>query len=111
MPPVGPPPEAIIEFARTWPATLVPEKVRDQCILRSEAFVAFLCDWGVEAVLIYGFWMTEFMGHRVVGAAHVAVLSGGMVYDWTARQFDPGAPVPLVQTVEEFRSTWAASFA
>lgn len=88
-----------------------PVKVHDQCALESERFLRVLLDGCYvaqdNAKLIYGFKFGEYFGQRVITQAHIAVQVGDQVYDWTARQFDPQAPVPKITSVEEFHAEWA----
>lgn len=83
-----------------------PEGAHDQCVTESERFHGWLLDHGIEAHVVNGFQFGTFMGKVVVTDGHTAVQVGHVVYDWTARQFDPAAPFPLVQPVSEWRKTW-----
>lgn len=92
--------------------------VLDMCVQVSEHFVSTLAEHGIAAETISGMLMgtaPEFEGETLVLAGHYAVLvhdqdSAGqpadVVYDWTARQFDPSARVPLVQPLTQWRETW-----
>jgi hypothetical protein len=49
----------------------------------------------------------EFPGQRMVLGGHFAVQVGTTAYDWTARQFDPQASVPLVLPVDQWHGEWS----
>ena len=83
-----------------------PAEVRDRCVWESEDFAAACRAAGVEAVIVSGFATVQFGGMTVVTMGHTAVRVGDTVYDWTARQFNPTAPVPLVLPYEEWRAAW-----
>ena len=84
-----------------------PAEVRDRCVWESEDFARALRAAGVRAVtVVSGFATAEFGGHVLVTCGHTAVRVGDTVYDWTARQFNPTAPVPLVLPYEEWRAAW-----
>lgn len=101
--------EVVARFAdRYGDALAVPEAAHDMCVPVSEAFVAALADAGVEAALVSGVQMGEFRGMPVVLRGHFAVQVGEKVFDWTARQFDPHAPVPVVEPVSAWRDRWPA---
>lgn len=89
-------------------ALLDPAAAHDMCVPVSEAFAGALAEAGVEAAVINGVRMGEFMGHRVVEVGHFAVQVGETVYDWTARQFDEGAAVPVVEPVSVWRERWTS---
>lgn len=90
-------------FAGDWKNVVSrPETARDRCVDVSTRFRDLLAAAGVEAEIISGF---EMVGDLVLNG-HTAVLVGERVYDWTARQFDASAPVPLIQPVSEWRTTW-----
>ena len=90
-----------------------PLQAYDRCAQESERFLRFIQEWdGLRehnrtAKLIFGFKFGEFRGQQVITQAHVAVEVGDEVYDWTARQFDPAAPVPKITSVEEFHAEWS----
>jgi hypothetical protein len=84
-----------------------PERARGNCFNESHRFVHVLSCYGIDAEVVSGVKMAEFMGHEVVMDGHAAARVGDVVYDWTARQFWPhDQPVPLVQTYEEWRAEW-----
>lgn len=90
------------------PDLYIPEYVYDQCHVETDRFIAFVKRWNKRITLrpIYGFKFGEFMGQPVIAQAHIAVRFRGIVLDWTARQFDPDAPVPKITTVVEFHQEW-----
>ena len=85
-----------------------PALAYDQCVPVSEAFGRTLTEAGVAATVISGVRMGQFQGVPVVLNGHFAVRVDDTVYDWTARQFDPDAPVPLVEPVAAWRERWPA---
>lgn len=85
---------------------LDPVEAEDRCVPVSEAFIAALADEDVSAQLVNGVRMGQFQGIPVVLNGHFAVQVGDTIYDWTARQFDPTAPVPLVEPVQAWRARW-----
>lgn len=40
------------------------------------------------------------------GWMHYVAESGGLVFDLTARQFNPSAPAPMYLTLDEFKQQW-----
>jgi hypothetical protein len=95
---------AVIDAFRTkWGDYLAsPENARDCCLQVSNEFIERLQEAGIAAEPISGFRISR----NVVLAGHVAVLVDRKVWDWTARQFDPAAAVPLVQSRSQWRETW-----
>lgn len=87
-----------------------PWDAHDQCFNESHRFQCYLEAAGVNGEKISGFKFERFMGHDVVVQGHTAVVVGDLVYDWTARQFDPDAPVPKITTRAEFRAEWPPLF-
>lgn len=99
-----------------------PNLAREWCLERSEEFVELLLAEGVAAQTISGAVfgeMAQFPGVELLLRGHVAALvclgdpaAAGedvdVVYDWTARQFDPECPVPLIQSVAQWRETWTS---
>lgn len=103
--------EVIVAFAEEYGTRLsTPEGAYDICHLVSDEFVSRCTEAGVVAQTISGLRYTtvEVGGetHTVVDTAHVGVLIGQQVYDWTIRQFDVLSAVPQVQPVHEWRRTW-----
>lgn len=114
--------DVVAAFGRLHGAALqTPEGASERCQEVSEDFVTHCHQHGVPAELITGGWFGEderFPGIEVMMAGHFAVLTpvrydeshdewmGEVVIDWTARQFDPAAPVPLIVSEQEWRSTW-----
>jgi hypothetical protein len=104
--------DVAVEFADRHPHLADPDLSRDRCIEAAEAFVAACQSAGVTAQVVTGarFGETEhFPGVRLLLNAHSAALICGtdMVYDWTARQFDPTADWPLVQPLPHWREQWS----
>lgn len=87
-----------------------PEEARDRCVPISEAFAAKVRAAGHTAEVVSGMQMGEhplFPGLRMALNGHFAVVVDGTTsYDWTARQFDPSAPVPLVEPAAEWAKRW-----
>ena len=95
-----------------------PANARDQCIRISEAFERMCAHRGIPAETVDGFCFTRFppFKQEAVVAGHTAVqalatcaqrdVSSEIVIDWTARQFDPDTPVPLVVTLADWRAFW-----
>ena len=102
--------QAVAAFAAAHPDLAHQHHAHDRCIPISEEFTALLADHGTDAEVVMGARVGEdprFPGVRLFLGGHYAVAVGDTVYDWTARQFNPAAPVPLVQPLEEWRTTWA----
>lgn len=93
------------EFGRRHPETLDPDAIRDLCREYSIAFARDLEDRGDCGgwEVISGLKVAE--GWLIL-AGHWAVQVGGVVVDWTYRQFDPDAPVPRVTTLATWREEW-----
>lgn len=87
-------------------ARTTPEAARDRCVFESERFSRLLTQAGVHHVLVVGAQTVEWGEHKVLLQAHTAVRVGRKVYDWTARQFDPEAPVPEVMSAAVWRQRW-----
>ena len=106
------------EFSLAYPWLKDSNAVLDMCVAVSEDFVAMLAEHDIAAETISGVMMgevPEIPGTTAVLAGHYAVLvhdqaadgsPGDVVYDWTARQFDPTARVPLIQPLAQWRATW-----
>ncbi|MER6400127.1 hypothetical protein ABT263_29400 [Kitasatospora sp. NPDC001603] len=100
-------PAAVTRFLDNWPQCRDPRLIHDQCHEVSKAFAASLAEVGVSASVVSGAEMEDLPdGGKLILRAHFAVRVGEDVYDWTARQFDAGAPVPLVAPYDEWRQTW-----
>lgn len=80
---------------------------QDACYERSEEFARCLRTFGMKAKTVSGVAMAS---DRVISAAHTATVAidFGMVVDWTARQFDPQAPLPLIVPLRVWREFWQA---
>lgn len=83
---------------------LDPDEARDRCQSESAAFMETLAAYGVEATVVSGLRVRSWDG--LVLAGHFAVRVGDDVWDWTARQFDPSAEVPLVMPLSRWREEW-----
>lgn len=77
------------EFARDQLA--IPSTAAGLCVDASEAFAAYLRDSGSSAEVV-----------DVPGQAHTVVESQGFVIDWTARQLDETADIPVVEPVDVY---------
>lgn len=91
-----------------------PDLARDWCLEVSEEFAAACLAAAIPAEVITGAKfgeMPEFPGIRLLMHGHCATLvtidEAQVVYDWTARQFNPAVPVPLVQSLSEWRQEWS----
>jgi hypothetical protein len=93
-----------------------PATARDQCICASDLFASLCQDRGIEAGTVSGYWKThvppfsgEVVGHTT---ATVPAPGGGLLaVDWTARQFDPAAPVPLIVPLADWQAFWSGCLA
>lgn len=96
-------------FAAEHPDLADPAACHDRCVEVSGRFAAAVLACGLDATVLSGVRMGAtpfFPGQQVMLGGHYAVAVGSDVYDWTARQFDPAAPVPLVQPIDEWAATW-----
>jgi hypothetical protein len=103
--------EVVQTFRDEHPWCLNPDECRDRCQLASFDFFQAVRAVGVEdAEIISGvqFAYVEFGGirHEVIENGHFAVRVEDRVYDWTARQFDPNAEVPMVVPTTAWRAQW-----
>jgi hypothetical protein len=87
-------------FAAAHPELQDPLLAAERCFEYSTAFV----DLVGAGTVVSGVWMD--VEHRIVHAGHAAALIDGVIYDWTARQFDADAPVPLVEPEASWRERW-----
>lgn len=110
--------DVIAAFGRLHGAALqTPDGASERCQEVSEAFMTHCHQSGVPAELISGgkFGHDErfpYLREELL-VGHFAVLIpvresrdewiGEVVCDWTARQFDPGAPVPQILSEEDWR--------
>lgn len=112
-----------------------PDTVREQCFEVSQRFTDACAAAGIEAEVVSGMLFGEdpaFPGVTLMLHGHAAALVRGwhtaphddtdappvvgsnewfdepedVVVDWTARQFDPDAPVPLVEPLGVWRQRW-----
>lgn len=96
-----------------------PANARDQCIQVSQTFESMLAHRGIPAETVDGFCFAEVppFGQEAIAADHTAVRavttgagkddgSSEIAIDWTARQFDPVAPVPLIVPLADWRAFW-----
>jgi hypothetical protein len=95
-----------------------PANASDQCIQVSQALESMLAHRGIPAETVDGFCFARVPPFRreAMVAGHTAVhaladlarenASREIVIDWTARQFDPSAPVPLIVTLTDWRAFW-----
>lgn len=102
------------QFAASYLEDLTdPEVVADRCHVVSDAFTTWWVNQGGHAEPVVGgrFAWVEAFGVEVLLVAHqatVVTLSDGtrLVVDFTARQFEPGADVPLVVPLPVWREQW-----
>jgi len=96
------------QFAKDHRRAADPNWVRDRCMDHCDAFVAYLRAWmaDVDVEIISGVKVERVDGMTLIQQGHFAVLHDGLVYDWTARQFDPDAPFPMVAPLAEWRQKW-----
>ena len=102
--------QAMSTFAAEWWEMLYdPDQVHDRCFTFSEAFVEHLADADTEVrgEIVSGFKTDEPNGFLIWGGHAAVRIDGDIVIDWSARQFDPEAPVPRVVTLAEWRESWA----
>jgi hypothetical protein len=84
-----------------------PERARGNCANESFRFTLALHEVGIDSSMVSGFEVVPIDGRPTIMNGHTAVVVGGTVYDWTARQFWPhDQPVPLIQPLHEWRRTW-----
>lgn len=94
--------ECVRAYADANPECWVPALVRDTCENHSTLFAGLLQQQSIGAEVIGGFQMEG----NVILQGHFATLTDGSVIDWTARQFDPAADVPLIMPLTQWRQTW-----
>ena len=92
-----------------------PAAARDQCISVSGTFADVCNHRGIPAESVTGFLFARVPpfeqelvvdGHTAVQVQMTAGRGGELVIDWTARQYDPGVPVPLIVTAAAWRAFW-----
>jgi hypothetical protein len=89
-----------------------PAEARDQCVSISESFASICRHRGIGARTVTGFLkgsVPPFTGEVILcghTAAEVPGAGGRLAVDWTARQFDPRAPVPLVAPLADWQAFW-----
>lgn len=101
-------------FADQYSADLTdPASVADQCHVVSSAFTTWWSTHGGQAEVVTGarFERIPQLNVEAVVVAHqatVVTLPDGttLVVDFTARQFDPHAPVPVVVPLPVWREQW-----
>lgn len=92
-----------------------PAEARDQCIHISESFASVCRHRSINAGTVTGFLkgsVPPFTGEAILcghTAAEVPGPGGPLAVDWTARQFDPHAPVPLVVPLADWQAFWRPS--
>lgn len=109
---------AVGEFEKLGFAELVhdPARAGDRCRDMSVAFDDICRQRGIQAEVVRGAFsceLTLFPGNLITLAVHVAVQvqaphGEALAVDWTARQFEGDAPVPLIVPVAAWRQVWAA---
>lgn len=91
-----------------------PGRAKDGCIDASEFFAERCTRNGLIAELVSGFLMgpgtPPFEDIEVIKHGHTAAkvwhISTPIVVDWTARQYDPSAPVPLIVPLSAWQAFW-----
>jgi hypothetical protein len=94
-----------------------PANARDQCIAVSVTFASICTRRGISAETLDGFLLARIppFGKESVVWGHTAVRATAdgqgdttreVVIDWTLRQFDAAAPVPLIVTLAGWRLFW-----
>lgn len=96
---------AIMEYYDERGLKLTADDASNECKKESAAFMEALADQEVEATVVSGLRIDK--RTRMVVAGHFAVKIGDDIWDWTARQFDPAAPVPLVTPWSQWQREWA----
>jgi len=87
-----------------------PAAVRDQAPAISEAFERMCSGRDLSVCVITGF-LAAGCDQQLIPQGHMAnevQADDGrrLVVDWTARQFDPKAPVPLIVTLAAWQAFW-----
>jgi hypothetical protein len=89
-----------------------PAEARDQCAHISESFASICRHRSIDARTVTGFLkgsVPPFTGEAILcghTAAEVPGPGGWLAVDWTARQFDPHAPVPLAVPLTDWQAFW-----
>jgi hypothetical protein len=103
-------------FLAERPSLTHPALVNGQCMVVSEDFAEACAAHGFRPVIIQceefvgdldpalalDFWLSAEPGAII----HHVVRVGGKTYDWTARQFDRNAPVPLIRPERDLSMDW-----
>lgn len=116
----GPLPRIIATFGGVWSSDLLadPATARNRHRLVPEAFAHVCRRYGIPAEIVTAVLLARVppFQHQPVLCGHTAVqvstlaghhlCDGEIIVDWTARQFDPAAPVPLVVASADWRAFW-----
>ena len=99
------------KFRERNPGVEHPDTCRDRCMDYCDAWLTYLRSWipNHEGEIVSGVKfgeLPEFPGKRLIVEGHFGVLIDDLVYDWTARQFDPNAAVPKITPLAEWREEW-----
>jgi hypothetical protein len=102
-------------FLAQHPELTMPSAAFQQCVARSREFAELVAEHGFRPVIVH---CEEFIGElsphayeRWIGEnpqmfIHHVVRVGGRVFDWTARQFDAYAEVPLIGRESDLSGDW-----
>lgn len=80
-----------------------PFAARDRCLSAAHGFMEYCADQAVTAKLVSGLWVDP---DNIVLHGHYVVRIGDNIYDWSARQFYPAAPMPLIIPFTEWAAQW-----
>lgn len=76
-----------------------PHTAQDECYHASYAFLGLLQEGKIDAELTEGMYLDP---DDIIIWDHYGVKVGDVVYDWTARQFYPPAPWPMIVPWEDW---------
>jgi hypothetical protein len=101
------------DFLNEWKhIVLSPYTARDACCFMSDEFICYLEANGFlvpgpknNIRTVTGFKFAD-NACTIVTQGHTAVLIEDTVWDWTARQFDEKAPVPLLMPLSQWEAEW-----
>lgn len=90
---MDPLPQLVEKFSRMYPELCTPEGAREKCRWASARFCDLALEHGIRAevdeVIV------------INGVAHKAVILDTQVIDWTARQYIPHSPWPLIYHIND----------
>lgn len=106
----------VSEFARKFPSLQTKAGAHNKCKLISMELAAFLRKRGIKAKLIHVQGVRdkkslpdahqEWLDRQAKEWSHYVVKSGSRYFDLSARQFDPNADVPSVNTRPQLAERW-----